>query len=91
MKTANTKNNMPVMFLRSPKHFKAGKQFMNFYSKNYRLSNNIGVNTALINIFFLKKKSNATIYRFFKNYSYNILPDLNVERISIKTSIIVKF
>ena len=86
------KQNFRVMFLRSPKHFKTGKQFINFFNSSYRVTYNLMGGSSTLLFFNYKKISKLTIFRFLQKFGYSIFSSENTpKRISITTTVGVKF
>lgn len=89
--TTVKQTNSRVMFLRSPKHFKTGKQFIHFFNikrtNTYRLTG-----SCFWLLFQANNISLKFLYQFFKNYNYQILQnEINIKKISITTTIQLKF
>ncbi len=85
---SRNKQNMGVMFLRSPKHFKTGKQIIFFYNNKLILEKKFEANTCgLLNI-----SQNTTLFNFFKNYGPNLYTkEIHLSRLTIKMSTFIKF
>lgn len=82
------KTKQTVMFLRSPKHFKRGKQFLSKYTSYiFKSIELVGVNTS--NIPFLPHKYlyNLLLYLYLKAN----LPEQNLKKVSLKFNLIVRF
>lgn len=80
----------PVMFLRSPKHFKRGKQHIFFYKNTlkYRVTLNGFVNPHTI----VYTKSHNTIFNLLKTKAPQIyINAIELRRISVFFKVILKF
>lgn len=89
LKTKNLKKTkQTVMFLRSPKHFKRGKQFLSLYT-SYIVKSMSFTNIATFNIVFLSSKSLYNLFYFL--YLKSCLPEQNLKKITIKFNIKIKF
>ena len=75
------------MFLRSPKHFKKGKQFLNLYSGvTIKTFNFLKINTWLITIFSSYYIRNLIFLTLIKS----LLPNEVLKKVSIKYTVSIK-
>jgi hypothetical protein len=79
-------NNTPVMFLRSPKHFKRGKQHIFFFRGGFKQTYNFNCNTFII--YNLKKNVINSLMSSFINK--NLFTDFLLSKIIIKQTIFLK-
>lgn len=88
--TTLSRNNRRVLFLRSPKHFKTGKQFINFFNGSRRLVLSYSSYTILLNKI---SKYNQNIYfNMYKMYAQLIhTNEIHIARISVKTTVGISF
>ena len=78
---------LPLMYLRSPKHFKAGKQILFYFNKQLYYKYYF----SLINTSFILK-STRILFNLFKNYSPRFyVNEFFLRRVSITVTISVKF
>ena len=82
------KTKQSVMFLRSPKHFKRGKQFLFHYSSYVIKTININnINTTRLICLPHKQLSNIIFYSYLKSS----IPKQSVKKISLKYNVKVNF
>lgn len=80
-------SNTPLMYVRAPKHFKAGKQFSFFFNSNFRKKIIIPQNYK-INII---KSAPNTLYNFVALSSNVSQPELIISRVTFITKLYLIF
>lgn len=79
---------LPVMFLRSPKHFKTGKQIIFYSNRRITFTKYFSSSNSML----FKRINEKYIFNFFKNYAPRFYTnEIFVGRVSVQTSVTLKF
>lgn len=79
--------NTPVLFLRSPKHFKRGKQIIFFFNKHAYITYKF---SAVSSVLVFKKA--GILFNFFKVFSFKFfVRDIFLSRVSMRIKVKIQF
>lgn len=79
-------NNTPIMFLRSPKHFKRGKQHIFFFKGGFKQSFTFNCNSFIL----YNLKKNVSSHLLFSFMNKNLFTDFVLSKILVKQTIFLK-